>query len=169
MRPRLKQEADHGSFAWLCWLCNNGTMPDAQGPESQKENWFNTWKKFANCAASANRNCVAKTNKKTANKSDKQQSNRASSGASRRGKPRPEGEVKQKRIGSPQKKEEAAKGSSPNRQHRLGSAEPSEHEIRMRAYFISERRHRLDLPGDSHADWLEAKRQLRSESVMTET
>jgi hypothetical protein len=33
----------------------------------------------------------------------------------------------------------------------------------MRAYFISERRHRLGLPGDSNSDWLEAKRQLLSE------
>jgi len=41
--------------------------------------------------------------------------------------------------------------------------EPSDAEIRMRAYFISERRHRLGLPGDSNSDWLEAKRQLLSE------
>jgi len=39
----------------------------------------------------------------------------------------------------------------------------SDHEIRMRAYFIAERRHRLSLPGDSNSDWLEAKRQLLSE------
>jgi len=41
--------------------------------------------------------------------------------------------------------------------------EPSDDEIRMRAYFISERRYRLGLPGDSNSDWLEAKRQLLSE------
>jgi hypothetical protein len=41
--------------------------------------------------------------------------------------------------------------------------EPGDAEIRMRAYFISERRHRLGLPGDSNSDWLEAKRQLLSE------
>jgi len=45
----------------------------------------------------------------------------------------------------------------------LPPLEPSDAEIRMRAYFISERRHRLDLPGDSNSDWLEAKRQLLSE------
>jgi hypothetical protein len=43
-------------------------------------------------------------------------------------------------------------------------AEPSDDEIRTRAYFISERRHRLALPGDAGSDWLEAKRQLLSES-----
>jgi hypothetical protein len=40
----------------------------------------------------------------------------------------------------------------------------TDEEIRMLAYFISERRHRLGLPGDSNSDWLEAKRQLVSES-----
>jgi hypothetical protein len=43
-------------------------------------------------------------------------------------------------------------------------AEPPEEEIRLRAYFISERRRRLALPGDAESDWLEAKRQLVSES-----
>jgi hypothetical protein len=43
-------------------------------------------------------------------------------------------------------------------------AQPSEEEIRLRAYFISERRHRFALPGDASSDWLEAKRQLLSET-----
>jgi hypothetical protein len=41
---------------------------------------------------------------------------------------------------------------------------PSDDEIRIRAYFISERRRRFDLPGDADSDWLEAKRQLLSET-----
>jgi hypothetical protein len=41
--------------------------------------------------------------------------------------------------------------------------EPSDDEISIRAYFISERRHRLALPGDAASDWIEAKRQLLSE------
>jgi hypothetical protein len=41
---------------------------------------------------------------------------------------------------------------------------PSDDEIRMRAYFISERRRRFALPGDADSDWLEAKRQLLSET-----
>jgi len=40
----------------------------------------------------------------------------------------------------------------------------SDEEIRLRAYFISERRRRFALPGDADSDWLEAKRQLFSES-----
>jgi hypothetical protein len=45
-----------------------------------------------------------------------------------------------------------------------GGREPTDEQIRLRAYFISERRHRLRLPGDASSDWLEAKRQLLSES-----
>jgi len=41
---------------------------------------------------------------------------------------------------------------------------PALDQIQMRAYFISERRRRFDLPGDANSDWLEAKRQLLAES-----
>lgn len=41
---------------------------------------------------------------------------------------------------------------------------PTDEQISMRAYFISERRRRFDLPGDANSDWLEAKRQLLSET-----
>jgi hypothetical protein len=44
------------------------------------------------------------------------------------------------------------------------AAEPSDDAIRMRAYFISERRRRFALPGDADSDWLEAKRQVLSET-----
>jgi hypothetical protein len=43
------------------------------------------------------------------------------------------------------------------------SSEPAEDTIRLRAYFISERRRRFALPGDVESDWLEAKRQLLAE------
>jgi len=42
-------------------------------------------------------------------------------------------------------------------------AEPSDDAVRLRAYFISERRRRFALPGDAESDWLEARRQLLSE------
>ena len=45
-----------------------------------------------------------------------------------------------------------------------GIAEPSDEAIRLRAYFISERRRRFALPGEAESDWLEAKRQLLSEA-----
>ena len=44
------------------------------------------------------------------------------------------------------------------------TARLSDEEIRLRAYFISERRRRFALPGDTDSDWLEAKRQLLSEA-----
>jgi hypothetical protein len=44
------------------------------------------------------------------------------------------------------------------------TAEPSDEQVRLRAYFISERRRRFALPGDADSDWLEAKRQLLSEA-----
>jgi hypothetical protein len=43
-------------------------------------------------------------------------------------------------------------------------AGPSDEEIRIRAYFIAERRLQLSLPGDSAHDWIEAKRQLMEEA-----
>lgn len=45
-----------------------------------------------------------------------------------------------------------------------GIAEPSDEAVRLRAYFISERRRRFALPGDAESDWLEAKRQLLFEA-----
>lgn len=42
--------------------------------------------------------------------------------------------------------------------------EPTDEQIQTRAYFISERRRRFDFPGDANSDWLEAKRQLLSET-----
>jgi len=45
-----------------------------------------------------------------------------------------------------------------------GTYEPTDEEIRIRAYFIAERRLQLSLQGDSDHDWLEAKRQLVEEA-----
>jgi hypothetical protein len=43
--------------------------------------------------------------------------------------------------------------------------EPSDEEIRLRAYFIAERRIQLSLAGDSAHDWIEARRQLVEEAT----
>jgi hypothetical protein len=43
-------------------------------------------------------------------------------------------------------------------------AEPSDDDIRLRAYFIAERRIQFSLPGDSDHDWIEARRQLIEEA-----
>ena len=42
--------------------------------------------------------------------------------------------------------------------------EASDQEIRLRAYFLSERRRSFAMPGDADSDWHEAKRQLLCES-----
>ncbi len=42
--------------------------------------------------------------------------------------------------------------------------DPTDEQIRTRAYFISERRRRFDLVGDANSDWIEAKRQLLTET-----
>lgn len=42
--------------------------------------------------------------------------------------------------------------------------EPPDEEVRIRAYFIAERRMQLSLAGDSDHDWIEAKRQLIEEA-----
>ena len=44
------------------------------------------------------------------------------------------------------------------------SEAPSDDAVRLRAYFISERRRRFALPGNTESDWLEAKRQLLAEA-----
>jgi hypothetical protein len=43
-------------------------------------------------------------------------------------------------------------------------ADPSDDEIRLRAYFIAESRNELSKPGDETTDWLEARQQLYAEA-----
>ena len=65
------------------------------------------------------------------------------------------------------KKPAAPKKSAPKQPTSAGSDaafEPTDEQIRLRAYFLAERRHRLSLPGDSNHDWIEARRQLIEES-----
>lgn len=45
----------------------------------------------------------------------------------------------------------------------LAVFDPTDEQVSMRAYFISERRRRLNLVGDANTDWLEARRQLLAE------
>ena len=75
------------------------------------------------------------------------------------GKPRP---AKAKKAVAPKKpaleKVETKTAPVPAR-----AFDPTSEQIEMRAYFISERRRRFDLPGDANSDWLEAKRQLLAE------
>jgi hypothetical protein len=70
-----------------------------------------------------------------------------------------------KKSKPPGKKREATRTIGPRTGAKVAQASvPTDKEIQLRAYFISERRHRFALPGDASSDWLEAKRQLLSES-----
>lgn len=41
--------------------------------------------------------------------------------------------------------------------------EPTDDEVRLRAYFIAERRVQMGIPGSETDDWVEARRQLEAE------
>jgi hypothetical protein len=68
----------------------------------------------------------------------------------------------------PASKKKIVKSSAPKNTSSSASIyEPSDDEIRVRAYFISERRIQLALQGDSDHDWIEARRQLVEEAKRT--
>jgi hypothetical protein len=77
--------------------------------------------------------------------------------------PRPPAKAKKK--GSTAKKAATGRSAKPRQPALSKALSPSNEEIQLRAYFISERRHRLGLPGDTSSDWLEARRQLVAEGV----
>jgi hypothetical protein len=67
----------------------------------------------------------------------------------------------------------AGKAPAPRKSRTAGAARKirksgqvtiSDDDIRLRAYFISEKRRQSGLPGDSSHDWLEAHRQLLEET-----
>jgi hypothetical protein len=66
-----------------------------------------------------------------------------------------------KKKPAPAKKSATKQPASPSSE---AAFEPTDEQIRLRAYFLAERRHRLSLPGDSNHDWIEARRQLIDES-----
>jgi hypothetical protein len=77
---------------------------------------------------------------------------------------------KKSRAAAPvaKKKKSAAPRKSAARQPAASAPkppfEPTDDQIRLRAYFLAERRHKLSLPGDSNHDWIEARRQLIEEA-----
>lgn len=69
-----------------------------------------------------------------------------------------------KKKTAPKKKPASASKPPGRAKASRDAAEPSDEEIRIRAYFIAERRLQLSLQGDSAHDWIEAKRQLVEEA-----
>ena len=81
----------------------------------------------------------------------------------------PEPKKKARGGATPAKKKKPAPAKKPSTTSAAKRAasrpvEPTDDEIRLRAYFLAERRHRLSLPGDSAHDWIEARRQLIEEA-----
>ena len=74
-------------------------------------------------------------------------------------KPRQKKAAPKKKTSRPTKPAAPPKTSPPASMH-----EPSDEQIRTRAYFIAERRIQLSLAGDSAHDWIEARRQLIEEA-----
>lgn len=75
------------------------------------------------------------------------------------------------RTTSPKKKTagSATKKAAAKRSGKVSKAkEPSDADIRLRAYFIAERRVQQALQGDPANDWLEAKQQLLREAQETD-
>jgi Protein of unknown function (DUF2934) len=70
------------------------------------------------------------------------------------------GAAKKKKPAPPKKSAAKRAAASPSR----SVVEPTDDQIRLRAYFLAERRHQLSLPGDSNHDWIEARRQLIEEA-----
>ena len=67
------------------------------------------------------------------------------------------------------KKKPARKTATPKARTKNGgqtaeTREPSDADIRLRAYFIAEKRVQLALQGDPAMDWIEARQQLLQES-----
>jgi len=73
------------------------------------------------------------------------------------------------RKSSAKTSDRAKKRVSNPRSKAASPAEPSEADIRLRAYFIAERRVQMALQGDPSKDWLEAKRQLTEEAGRGDT
>jgi Protein of unknown function (DUF2934) len=63
----------------------------------------------------------------------------------------------------PETQKKAAAKQSTSSASKPGT-EPTDEQIRLRAYFLAELRHKLSLPGDSNHDWIEARRQLIEEA-----
>ena len=64
-----------------------------------------------------------------------------------------------KRASSPRKKPTTRKTPAIKKE----KSRVTDEAIRIRAYFISEQRERVGIPGDANSDWIEARRQLLAE------
>jgi hypothetical protein len=104
---------------------------------------------------------IAADNKPAENAGD-QSANGKSNGTEPKKKSRAAVPAAKKKKAAPPKK---SAGKKPAASPAKGPVEPTDEQIRLRAYFLAERRHKLSLPGDSAHDWIEARRQLIEEAA----
>ena len=79
---------------------------------------------------------------------------------------KPRKSSKAKSVSSAKSVSNAKSGSSAKSKSntpKVGAHLPTFEQVQLRAYFISERRRKLGLPGDDSHDWLTAERELRKE------
>ena len=73
-------------------------------------------------------------------------------------------EVKAEKVKAETKKpRKSSKAKSAANTPKLNVHLPTYEQVQLRAYFISERRRKLGLPGDESHDWLTAEQELRAE------
>ena len=94
----------------------------------------------------------------------KSKADAAASGKTSKGKTRGRPSLAKGKKSSPPKKRAVEKIEAKSAPVAANAFDPTDEQIQMHAYFISERRRRFALPGDANSDWLEAKRQLLSET-----
>ena len=63
----------------------------------------------------------------------------------------------------PRKSSKANKAKATSKTPKVLSLPPTFEQVQVRAYFISESRRKLGLPGDEGRDWLAAERELLAE------
>jgi hypothetical protein len=61
------------------------------------------------------------------------------------------------------KPRKSSKAKSKSKPRKPTTNVPTFEQVQLRAYFVSERRRKLGLPGDDSHDWLIAERELREE------
>ncbi len=61
------------------------------------------------------------------------------------------------------KKAPSRSAAKPAKPAATPAAEPTDEQVRIRAYFIAERRSRMALAGDSNNDWIQAREELMAE------
>jgi DUF2934 family protein len=64
---------------------------------------------------------------------------------------------------SVRRKAASSSSTAKNKSRKKAAPQPGNERVALRAYFISERRRNLGMPGDETSDWVQAERELLEE------